>query len=64
METVLSSAIWAGVVVLIVLKLEKNYRLWVKSKSPLASQQYQEFYARLDDLQNQINSVAVRKEFD
>lgn len=64
MEVVLSSTIWAGVVVLLILRIEKNYRDWVASKTPLAKQQYDEFTARLDDLQNQINAVAMRKEFD
>ena len=59
-----ASIVWASVVVYLLVRLEINFKAWLAHQSPLNDRQAQELRAKLDDLQNQINSLAVRKEFD
>lgn len=69
------SAIWAGVIIYLLVRLEVNFRRWLKHQEPLNQKQYKDLAKELanqvkvlddkiQDLQGQINQVAVHKEFD
>lgn len=56
--------IWASVVVYFLVRVEAGYRAWLRSQDPLQKQHYDAFNVRLNDIQNQINGLAVRKDYD
>lgn len=69
------SAIWASVLVYLLVRVEINFRRWLKHQEPLNQKQYNDLMRdlashvkvlddRIQDLQGQINQVAVHKEFD
>ena len=59
-----NALIWAGVVIYFLVRAELAFKAWLRHQEPLQLQHYNKLVARLDDLQNQLNGLAVRKEYD
>jgi len=58
------AAIWAGVVVYLLVRGERGFRDWLALKTPLNEEQAAKLTARIDDLQNQISRLSIDKDFD
>lgn len=58
------SVIWAFVVLYLLWRLEVLYKNWLKNKEPLGQIQYKELNQKISEMQIQVNSLAVQKEYD
>ncbi len=60
----ISSAIWAGVVLYFLWRSERLGKEWLEKQKPLNKLQYDELNEKLTTLQMQVNSLSIQREID
>lgn len=58
------SIIWALVVLYLLWRLEVLYKDWLKKQQSLSDKQLEDLTKKLADLQGQINSLAIQKDYE
>lgn len=58
-----SSAIWAAVVIYALVRGEIAYRDWLRHQSPLNEKQYKELTEELSSLKNQVTKLSINQGF-
>ncbi len=61
---VISSVIWSGSLVFLILRLERGYQDWLKKQDPIADVRIQELNKKIDNLQNQMSRLSIQNEFE
>ncbi len=54
------SLTWAGVIVYGLIRAEKRVEEFLKTRTPLNNEQYNDLNDKIDDLKTQISSLAIR----